>query len=292
MINSLGYLGFGVSDADAWHTFATGVLGLMPVPADGARRYRVDSLAWRISVENGADDVLYTGYEVADAAALGSLVETLSSAGIEVTAASAEELRDRGVLGMSHCVDPDGLRVELFYGPTESFDRPFASPAGISGFNTGEQGLGHVVLSARDIAAARAFYVDLLGFRLSDVISVPLGGGRSLDLEFYHCNARHHTLALVPMPTPKRMHHFMLEANTLDEVGFAFDQAERGGAPIAQTIGRHTNDQMVSFYARTPSGFEVEFGWGGLPVDSATWRVARHEKMSSWGHKRPANTGA
>lgn len=49
---------------------------------------------------------------------------------------------------------------------------------------------------------------------------------------------------------------------------------------------------MVSFYARTPSGFEVEFGWGGLPVDSATWRVARHEKMSSWGHKRPANTGA
>jgi hypothetical protein len=46
---------------------------------------------------------------------------------------------------------------------------------------------------------------------------------------------------------------------------------------------------MVSFYARTPAGFEVEFGTGALEVDEASWRVMRHDKPSSWGHKRPAH---
>ncbi|MBN9634385.1 MAG: VOC family protein, partial [Actinobacteria bacterium] len=61
-------------------------------------------------------------------------------------------------------------------------------------------------------------------------------------LEFYHCNARHHTLALIPAPMPKRMHHFMLQANTLDEVGFALDRAAKAGSgcmgssPPARTV--------------------------------------------------------
>ncbi|MFD0567797.1 hypothetical protein ACFQ2M_41870 [Kitasatospora saccharophila] len=33
----------------------------------------------------------------------------------------------------------------------------------------------------------------------------------------------------------------------------------------------HPNDHMFSFYVRTPSGFSVEYGWGGLLIDDATW---------------------
>ena len=36
-----------------------------------------------------------------------------------------------------------------------------------------------------------------------------------------------------------------------------------------QTLGRHPNDRMFSFYAKTPSGFQFEFGWGGREVDDA-----------------------
>ncbi|HTX49656.1 MAG TPA: VOC family protein [Caulobacteraceae bacterium] len=287
-IRSLGYLGFAVKDADAWDAFATGVLGLMPGDSLGeTRRYRLDDVAWRIAVEAGdVDDLAYVGFEVAGAAELDALGERLIKAGVTVGNGDPDRLAERGVLGLISCQDPDGLAVEIFYGPTLRTERPFVSPAGVSGFVTGDQGLGHIVITTHDIAAARRFYQDLLGFRLSDVILMRLGPQMRFEMEFFHCNARHHSLALVPLSAPKRLHHFMVQAPTLDAVGFALERAEGRGAPITASLGRHTNDRMVSFYARTPAGFEVEFGFGALEVDDANWRVARHERPSSWGHRR------
>ncbi len=290
-ISALGYVGFEVSDLAAWSAFASGFLGVMPAETPGeARRYRIDSHAWRLEAREGArDDLAFAGFEVAGAAELAAVAERLRAQGVAVTEGGADLLRERGVCGLVRCQDPDGLDVEIYYGPTLATDRPFVSPAGVSGFVTGPQGLGHVVLATADIEAARAFYRDALGFRLSDYIRMRMGPDMAVDLEFYHCNPRHHTLALIPLPgpAPKRLHHFMLQARGLDDVGFALDRAGRGGAPLTQTLGRHSNDEMVSFYARTPSGFEVEFGCGGLEVDDETWRVTRHDRTSSWGHRRP-----
>jgi 2,3-dihydroxybiphenyl 1,2-dioxygenase len=287
-IESLGYLGLTVKDPDAWSAFAAGVLGMMPAEtAGGAARFRLDEQAWRIALEPGdADDVAYLGFEVAGAAELDALAGRLAEAGVAVGNGDPALLAERGVLGLVTCQDPDGLPVEIYYGATLRTETPFASPVGVASFVTGRQGLGHVVISTRDVAAARHFYQDLLGFRLSDTIRMRMGANSSFELEFYHCNPRHHTLALLPVPAPKRLHHFMLQVPTLDAVGFALERAQAAGTPIALTLGRHTNDRMVSFYARTPSGFEVEFGFGALEVDDATWRVTRHDKPSSWGHKR------
>ena len=288
-IGSLGYLGFRVKDPDAWTAFATGVLGLMPAEVSGgAPRFRLDDLAWRIAVEPGdADDLAYVGFEVATAAELEGLRHRLTEAGVAVADANPAILADRGVLGLIACQDPDGLSVEIFYGPTLRTETPFVSPAGVGGFVTGDQGLGHVVISTRDMDAARGFYQNLLGFRLSDTITMRPAPNFSFVMEFFHCNPRHHTLAIIPVPMPKRLHHFMIQTPTLDAVGFALERAEAAGAPITATLGRHTNDHMVSFYARTPAGFEVEYGFGAVEVDDATWRVGRHDKPSSWGHKRP-----
>jgi hypothetical protein len=59
----------------------------------------------------------------------------------------------------------------------------------------------------------------------------------------------------------------------------------KSGATLATTLGRHTNDQMVSFYVITPSGFEVEYGWGGRLIDDSVWQVQRHDRGALWGHK-------
>ncbi len=288
-VSNLGYIGFKVSKPAAWSGFCTDVLGLMPVPGAGEiLRYRADAQSWRIAIEQGAeDDIAYVGFEVPGADDLRAFAEKLQHAGVSPEHGDPALLGERGVTGLISCLDPQGLRVEIYYGPTEVHERPFASPAGVSGFVTGDGGIGHVVLGAADIAACRAFYQDLLGFRLSDTIRMRTAGG-PLDLEFFHCNPRHHTLALVPAPTPKRLLHFMLQVNTLDEVGFAQERMEAAGVPITATLGRHTNDHMVSFYARTPSGFEVEYGFGAREVDEATWRVTRHDSTSTWGHKRRA----
>jgi len=59
--------------------------------------------------------------------------------------------------------------------------------------------------------------------------------------------------------------------------------------PLAMSLGRHTNDHMTSFYVRTPSGFEIEYGTGGRLIDDATWEVGTFDAQSFWGHKPPAD---
>lgn len=286
-IASLGYVGFKASDVAAWSDFGAKVLGLMPVDGpEGSLRFRIDAQAWRISIEPGDEnDIAYAGFEVAGPKELTAMAERLRAAGVDVGNGDPELVTLRGVRELITCRDPDGLAIEIYYGPTERREVPFVSPAGVSGFLTGEQGLGHIVLSAPDIAKTRAFYSDVLGFELSDIIRMQLSPEFGMDLEFYHCNPRHHTLALIPIPSPRRLHHFMVQVESLDDVGFALDRINAAQIPLTNTLGKHSNDHMVSFYAQTPSGFEVEYGWGARDIDE-TWRVVRHDKTSIWGHKR------
>jgi extradiol dioxygenase len=108
-------------------------------------------------------------------------------------------------------------------------------------------------------------------------------------LRFFHCNGRHHTLAFASVPGMVGMHHLMLEVASLDDVGTALDLCNQHKVPLAMGLGRHTNDLMTSFYVRTPSGFEIEYGWGGRLVDNEqSWVVASYGATSIWGHKPPA----
>lgn len=284
-VRSLGYIGIGVSDVSAWRNYAGQVLGLHVDDAlDGGLRLRVDSRAWRIAIEpGGPDDILYAGYEVDGSAALAELTTRLTAAGVTVTFDPARAER-RGVVELAHCVDPAGVPCELFWGATERFETPLVSPTGVQGFVTGEQGLGHIVLVSMEPARMREFY-GLLGFTLSDLIYDPRRGpDKIVEVQFMHCNGRHHSLATATAPAPVKLLHFMLQARELDDVGFALDRVEAAGVKLSLSLGRHVNDHMVSFYAFTPSGFEVEYGWGARTLD-ATWAPVRHERISSWGHK-------
>jgi 2,3-dihydroxybiphenyl 1,2-dioxygenase len=268
VIKNLGYVGFVSPNADAWRTFGPEVLGaeLAPDGPDGAVRLRVDDAAHRITVHPGDhNDLAYLGWEVDDVAATVAAVE---AAGILV--------KDESF------VDPFGFHHELVSAIEQG--PPFTPGRPMSGFLTGEQGLGHVVLIVPDLEAAAAFYTDVLGFRPSD--SVEAG----LSLRFFHCAghaARHHTVAMASVPGMVGMHHLMLEVKTLDDVGTALDVVNARHIPLAMTLGRHTNDLMTSFYVRTPSGFEIEYGTGGLVVDDDTWEIGLHHAQSIWGHRPP-----
>ncbi len=173
--------------------------------------------------------------------------------------------------------------MEVYYGATELFEKPFNSPTGVTGFTTGDQGLGHNVLAVPDIDAALDFYMKGLGFHLSDIIEWQMNDEITARIHFLHCNGRHHTLALAATPQVKNVHHFMLETEQLDDVGFAYDKFDADGT-VVMTLGRHTNDHMFSFYGATPSGFAVEYGWGARTVEPG-WSVVRYANISSWGHK-------
>jgi biphenyl-2,3-diol 1,2-dioxygenase len=287
-VQSMGYIGLGVKDVAAWRAFANDVLGChVDDGPDGGLLLRVDSRAWRIAVEpTGEDDIIYAGWEVSGPAALAALIAKLQAAGVAVTTEDALA-KKRGVRGLATCTDPAGMVCELFWGATERFERPFVSPMGVQGFLTGDQGLGHIVIGADDLGAVHHFYENLLGFKLSDYIDMTVAPEVTIPVTFMHCNARHHSYAFAPKApgNPTKLIHFMLQTNQLDDVGFALDRLEAAGHKISWSLGRHSNDHMLSFYAWTPSGFEVEYGWGAREIDDATWLTVRHDRTSSWGHK-------
>lgn len=279
-ISALGYVCIGASDLDRWEVFGRDVLGLqVRRSGDGALLMRADSRDWRFRIEQSdQDDIVAVGWECAGEAEYRALLAQLGDLACE----SPELAAQRGVCGLARFVDPSGTHCELFWGASERTDQPFASTHGVSGFVTGEQGLGHVVLVTPDPAAYAAFY-QRLGFSVSDCIDMRMGPG-VLPITFMHCNPRHHTLAFAPAPFAKRCIHLMLQTMALDDVGFAVDRAKRLGVPITMSLGRHSNDEMVSVYFETPSGFEFEYGWGARVIDP-DWTVVRHDTTSKWGHE-------
>ena len=180
--------------------------------------------------------------------------------------------------------DPAGNPSEVYFGPTLA-ETPFHSDVVRAGFIGEEQGLGHAVIRANTKAESTRFYCDVLGLRLTDTIVCDFYG-HHVDLSFFHANARHHSVAFGEHQR-KRIHHFMLEVRSMDDVGLAFDRTLKGGIRIMQTLGKHPNDGMFSFYARTPAGFQFELGWGGKQVDDATWTPATYDHISEWGHHPP-----
>ncbi len=288
-VSQLGYLGLNVSDLGEWERFATELLGLAVVDKTPQGFFmRMDEYHHRFIVQqNSDDDVAFIGWEVADQHALQQLERQLNADGVETIHGSAEEARARGVIELLKFKDPSGIPTEAYYGPLMNFREPFKSPRPLSGFETGAMGLGHIVIRVDDAQRSLHFYRDVLGMRISDFVELPPGHrlGRQLSLAFMHCNPRHHSLAFGELPVPKRLLHFMLQTKTLDDVCSTMYLAQDRGIPITGSLGRHTNDHMVSFYMRSPSGFEVEYGFGARTVDDSTWKVQQHYSGSMWGHR-------
>lgn len=277
-VESLGYVRITSEDPHAWTGFACNVLGMQAVPGEnGTLHLRMDDRHHRLAVEEGrAEGGACYGWEVADAAALDAAAGELEAAGVVVAAGTKEELESRRVANLISFSDPAGHRIELFCG-SDPGDGEFTPGRDIAGFKTGELGMGHIVLMVPDLEPAVRFYTHVMGFRLSDYMLAPF------KATFLHTNARHHSLAILEVGV-SALHHFMVELNDVDDVGRAYDVVQSEGIPVARSLGRHTNDRMISFYARSPSGFEVEYGYGGHLIDDATWEPCELASVSSWGH--------
>jgi len=301
-VASLGYVVAEARDLSAWTAFATDVLGLMvaPAPREDVLLLRLDDRPFRLWVQKGERDAfVMPGWEFASEAALDEALERLRQAGRPVDMADISLTRARAVAKLAHSSDPEGHPFELFHGRFMDYV-PFASPAGVSGFITGpngEMGLGHVVLTAPNFSATYDFYKTVLGFGDTDFGRFYLQGGGPEDagvgFAFLHArNRRHHSIALGELPeSPNGAVHIMLEAASIDDVGRAYDRAKQHGAHISATLGKHVNDKMISFYVRTPSGFDIEYGCQGMQIDPATWVPTTSMVVSDWGHVWTHHTG-
>ncbi len=287
-----GYLRIESSDVDAWMAFGTSVLGLMDAGREdpqGARFLRMDDHPFRFMIEPGESDrLLAAGLEYPDADAWQAACDALAAAGHAVTPGPAAEAGRRCVTAYATAQDPSGNVLELYYGRQLDYV-PLNSGAGVPGFvtsfrQTGDMGFGHFVLPAPEEAATVAFYTDLIGAGITDVLSPP--GMEGVRITFLHANnPRQHSLALFNGPHPAGVVHIMVEVETMDEVGKAMDRVKQAGLPFLATLGRHVNDNMCSFYVLAPGGIAVEYGYDGLLIDPENHVATVSAEGDLWGHE-------
>nr|AFH35122.1 3,4-DHSA dioxygenase [Pseudomonas sp. DOC21] len=286
-IRGLSYFVAQVENLSHWQRYAEDVLGMQVRPAPAGGLYvKMDERPFRMLIVEGSEArYVASGWELASEQAFTAALAHLDGQGVEWQAGSAEDIDQRGVQALVVVRDPSGNRHELSWGH-RSDCLPFVSPQGVPRFVTGDMGLGHTVLPAPDFDATLAFAKDVLGFSLSDIFNFrPDPSAPPIRIHFLHCgNARHHSLALAEYPVPSGCVHVMVEVDSMTEVGRAHDRHQAQGVQLSATLGQHLNDRMTSFYMKTPSGFDLEYGFGGLQVDWAEHSAFEFTRVSIWGH--------
>ena len=278
LVEELAYVVLDTADLDAWTRFAQDILGFEAV-RDGANlRLRMDARPYRYLVRQSEGERLpILGWQVADAVTLDTVSGRLGDLGLEVSRLDEAALLARRADGGVRFRCRNGIDHELVHGlgPLSSF----VPPGDVTGYVTSPGGLGHVVWSVPDVEAMDRLMIDAFRMTLREDIPTPAGQGH-----FYGCNARHHSLAVFSAPA-LRLEHLMVEMADLDDVGRAMDQvSSRAEYEMLQPLGRHRTDHMVSFYVRTPSGFGMEVGYGGLLCDERWADVRDSSRRRPWGH--------
>jgi 2,3-dihydroxybiphenyl 1,2-dioxygenase len=285
----LAYLGLQVPDPSTLTTFFGEVIGLVPGTSGpgGTVTWRNDEKAQRVIVEPGpANDGVFVGFDAGDDNTFDSLLARLDSAGFHAAEGNDDDRSVRRVSRLARTMAPWGVAVELITG-LEDAAAPCMSPLMPDGFLTDGVGFGHVVFATTAFDESHAFVTEGLGMAQSDWLKTEIAEGIELEVRFYHCNPRHHTVALAraPFDLPQKLHHVMLETNTRDDVGAAFDRAWASDLDISNGLGLHDNDRMFSFYVASPAGFLVEVGHGARTITDGWDDNRRYDRISVWGHQ-------
>jgi catechol-2,3-dioxygenase len=139
--------------------------------------------------------------------------------------------------------DPDGHGVEIVeWTPRES---EFPDLARLSSELPGyrPRKLGHVNVVSEDVLRLSSFYVDELGFRITDRL-----GDEGIWL---HLNADHHVHAMLQRETA-HFHHFALELVDFGEMRVALDHLAQHGRWVIWGPGRHGVAASLFAYIRIP----------------------------------------
>ena len=289
------YLALEVSDTDGLNSILTNTVGLIPGASlpNGDQTFRNDERTHRVIVNQGdRDDCVALAFEAVNEKAFDAVASRLAAQGFELVEGSPAEAQNRGVTRLASVASPWRMTFELVLGLGKAAT-PFVSPHVSGGFQTAGMGAGHVALAVLSFEESERFLIDGLGMVQSDWVETEIMEGIELEVRFYHCNERHHSIALakVPFDLGKNLHHMQVECNDRDDVGLAFDRAWAAGLEFANGLGLHDNEGAFSFYVTSPAGFLVEVGHGTKKVYAPWDGNRRYDSISRWGHQPIPSAG-
>ena len=147
---------------------------------------------------------------------------------------------------------PDGLPMSISCGSTQHPDVVLdrSRPTKIS----------HVVLNSAKTDDQVPFFVDVLGFKVSD---------SSHMMEFLRCSADHHSIALFRNNGPS-LNHVASQLPNIDGLMRGAGRLKKNGFDIEWGVGRHGPGSNVFSYFIEPNGFVAEYTTELDQLDDAT----------------------
>jgi 2,3-dihydroxy-p-cumate/2,3-dihydroxybenzoate 3,4-dioxygenase len=264
----LGYAALQVTDLAASTRFYAGIMGLHVERAEpGTAWLRCSDKACDLVLERGAmPGLARIGFEIESRAELARAFAHVEHVGLAPQWSDDRSFAFR---------NPEtGLELDYYA------DRPGATTA-YQPSVTQIVRLGHVVINVADYPAAHRFWVEQLGFAISD--HVP---GR---IAFLRCwpNPLHHSLALLTGESDG-LNHFNFMVTDIDDIGRAMNRMKAANVPIVFGPGRHLPSGSIFLYMLDPDGMSTEYSFGMEEFPEAGARAPRElepkpEVLDTWG---------
>ena len=273
-VTEIRYVGYGVADVAAERTFYADKWCLKEVAEqDGMTFFAAEGSEERYVVrlrEDPANRIDVIALVTDTRADVDALHDKVTAAGCKVIFPPKPLDQFGGGYGFRF-FSPDGLpfevSAEVEHGQKRELVRWEAVPQKIS----------HIVLHSPDHKAMVAFFIDVLGFKLSDWLGD--------FMAFLRCNEWHHRLAI--LPGPPCLNHVAYDMLSVDCMMRGINRLKKGDIDIKWGPGRHTAGNNTFSYFLTPNGFAVEYTSELESVDFEHHEAQVHQPgpnvMDQWG---------
>ncbi|UUY00911.1 VOC family protein [Sphingomonas sp. J315] len=245
-VSEIRYVGYAVTALEEERAFYADVWGLEAVPSDDGMVYfkaqghdEHHVVRLRAADTKRIDVIALAAESRADVDALHAKV---AAAGCRIIHAPRDLTAPGGGYGFRF-FSPDGLPFEISSDVARGSSREMQRWDGVP------QKISHIVLHSPDHQAMVKFFVDVLGFRVSDWLGD--------FMCFLRCNSAHHRIAI--LPGPACLNHVAYDMLTVDDMMRGISRLRKKGTDIRWGPGRHTAGNNTFSYFTTPSGFAVEY---------------------------------
>jgi catechol 2,3-dioxygenase len=255
-VTGLRSVELGVPNLRQAIAFYTHVWGLNPILAEDDSVYlRANGSAHHVLTlrERSQACLLEVRFATTDKKAVDALHAKAKSFGVDIVSDPVELPRSAGSgYGFQFC-SPDGHLL--------SISSDVVAHPNIVNDSSKPNKLSHVVLNSANVEQQTKFFVDLLGFRLSDSTDM---------MDFIRCSADHHSVALARGQGPS-VNHISYEFADIDGLMRGAGRLKAGGFNSEWGLGRHGPGNNVFMYFVEPNGFVVEYTTELEQIDEATF---------------------
>jgi catechol 2,3-dioxygenase-like lactoylglutathione lyase family enzyme len=246
----------GVKDLHQSAAFYSFIWGLDPVVSEGDTIHlRANGSEHHVVTlrERPKAGLLGVHFAAQDRTAVDALAAKAKAFGAKVTAEPADLPRSAGGGYGFAFTTPEGhalnISSDVAQHPNTVSDR--SKPLKLS----------HVVLNSANIEDQTRFFIDLLGFKLSDSTDM---------MDFVRCCADHHSIAMARGEGPS-LNHMAYEVANMDGLMRGAGRLKSSGFNIEWGVGRHGPGDNVFTYFVEPNGFVVEYTTEVEQIDEATY---------------------